>query len=78
MSGRMGYNTMRIRTIGRKAVPAAALLCFSLLLAVTAGCGGQNGEDEGALDLSIEEFWERAEGADATIESWHMEIASYY
>jgi hypothetical protein len=69
---------MRTQTIGRKVALAATLLCLSLLLAFTAGCGSQAREDEGAADLSIEEFWERAQGADTSIESWHMEIASYY
>ncbi|MDD3718999.1 MAG: hypothetical protein PHP28_10110 [Actinomycetota bacterium] len=48
-----------------------------LLLAATPGCGG-SGEPEKAGELSIEELWARAEEADNAIESWHMEISSYY
>jgi len=64
--------------MSRKAALAAALFCSSLLLAVAVGCGGSTDGSENASELSIDDLWARAQEADTAIESWHMEIASYY
>ncbi len=61
-----------------RAAPALALICSLLLLAVSAGCGEGTQETEAASELSMEELWARAQEADSDIDSWHMEIASYY
>ncbi|MBN2028208.1 MAG: hypothetical protein JW854_15775 [Actinobacteria bacterium] len=70
---------MRIRTTSHKAAAAGVLAFSFLLLAVAVGCGGgEQGSEEAAGDLSMEEMWTRAQEADSNIEAWHMEIASYY
>ncbi len=63
-----------------KSAPAAvaALLALVLILASAAGCGGEGGGGEETAEPGMEELWARAEQADSAIESWHMEIASYY
>ena len=61
-----------------KAALASALLCSALLLAVSAGCGEGTKESEAASELSMDEMWTRAQEADSDIDSWHMEITSYY
>lgn len=64
---------------GKRKLAAVALsIIFSVLLTAAAGCGGGTDETVTAGELSIEELWARAEEADKAIESWHMEIASYY
>jgi len=67
-----------MRTTSHKAAAAGALACSFLLLAVAVGCGGGTQGTEAASDLSMEEMWARAQEADSNIESWHMEISSYY
>jgi hypothetical protein len=69
---------MRMQAMkGGLAVISVAM--FTLFLAVsTLGCGGSADGGEKASELSIEELWARAQEADTAIESWHMEIASYY
>lgn len=59
-------------------VAMAIVVALPLILASAAGCGGETGGGKEASELSIEELWARAEEADTAIESWHMEIASYY
>lgn len=64
---------------GKHKFAAVALsIIFSVLLTAAAGCGGGTDETVKAGEFSIEELWARAEEADNAIESWHMEIASYY
>ncbi len=69
---------MRMQAIkGRLTV--ISVFMFTLFLAVfTLGCGGSADGGEKAGELSIEELWARAQEADTAIDSWHMEIASYY
>lgn len=69
---------MRIRTTGHKIVAAGVTACSLLLLAIAVGCGGGTQGTEAASDLGMDEMWARAQEADSGIESWHMEISSYY
>ncbi|MEW6554016.1 MAG: hypothetical protein AB1384_06995 [Actinomycetota bacterium] len=56
-----------------------SVLALTLFLVVSGlGCGGSPEGEEKAGELSIDELWARAQEADSAIESWHMEIASYY
>jgi hypothetical protein len=71
-------NIVRLKAVSRKAAVAAALSCSVLLLAVAVGCGGGTQGTEAAGELSMDEMWAKAQEADSGIESWHMEIASYY
>lgn len=59
------------------AIAIALLSCLSLVLLLASGCGGE-GEKEEAPELSVDEMWSRAQEAGEEINSWHMEIASYY
>ncbi len=59
------------------AIVASAML-MAIILITTVGCSGGTGGGEKAGELSIEELWSRAGEADTAIDSWHMEIASYY
>jgi len=67
-----------MRTMSHKAAAAGALVCSFLLLALAVGCGGGEQGTGGATDLNMDEMWARAQEADSGIESWHMEITSYY
>jgi hypothetical protein len=78
MPERIGPKNMRMRATKRKLTVIAVSILLTLLIAVSLGCGGSTDGVEKAGELSIEELWARAEEADTNIESWHMEIASYY
>ncbi len=69
---------MWIQSVSHKAALTSALFCSSLLLAIAVGCGGGAQEADVASEMSIDELWAMAQEADSAIESWHMEIASYY
>jgi hypothetical protein len=74
----MGSTDMRTQAVMCR-LTVISVFMFSLLLAVSAlGCGGGEEGEEKASELSIEELWARAQEADAAIESWHMEVSSYY
>jgi hypothetical protein len=69
---------MRLRVIKCR-LTVIIVSAFTLILVVSSlGCGGSADGGEKAGELSIEELWARAQEADTAIESWHMEIASYY
>ena len=74
----MGQADMPMQAIKERLALTAVIFCSALLLAAAVGCGGGTNEAEKASELSIEELWARAEEADTAIDSWHMEIASYY
>jgi hypothetical protein len=78
MPGRMGLTDMRTPATKRKLAVITVSIFLPLFLAASSGCGGSGDGGEKAGELSIEELWARAEKADTAIESWHMEIASYY
>jgi outer membrane lipoprotein-sorting protein len=68
---------MRTKLILRRPSFVVILLCSSLLLTFVVGCGG-SGDSRDISGMSIEEVWQKAEEADAAIDSFHMEIAFYY
>ena len=53
----------------------AVALVALVAAAFIAGCGGDEPEP---AEMGVEDFWEKAAQADEDIESWHMELTSYY
>jgi hypothetical protein len=77
-AGRIGSIEMRMQPIKRKLAFIITAISLAIFLVAVPGCGGNSDEGGDASEMSIEELWARAEEADTAIESWHMEIASYY
>ncbi|MDY6794751.1 MAG: hypothetical protein SWK76_05665 [Actinomycetota bacterium] len=66
---------MRISSLRFKAMTIAATLVALFAVAFTVGCGGDKLEP---AEMGVEDLWEMAAQADEDIESWHMELTSYY